>query len=515
MPLPTPGEGESHDEFVSRCMGDATMVEEFDESDQRAAVCERQWSEGSSVGGSGVRAGLSARSRFYGQPWRMERRRLLGLVSQVLRPVQVDAASVRAVAAEAAEAAEAEPLYEVVAGVATIAIVGPMIKGRDPVYDWFGIQYTDTQRTSAAVAAAMRDPAVKSLLLWIDSGGGMTAGLDELTDWVTAAASAKPVVAHVSDWGASAAYEVAACATFISANEGAAVGSIGTCAVVWDDSERYAKAGVKAHLISSGGVKGQDVYGGVPVSEAYLAELQRLVDGLTEQFIGRVASGRGMSVESVRKLATGEMWLAAAAKERGLIDHVGSGDAAIARAVVLGARSEGRAVEESDMADAKTAADLLAEHPEASKALADRAAQEAQDAERESLKAMLEAFPGREAFAAQCAAEGLTAEQAKARLADVLLEENAAKDKEIAELAEQAAEADKAARGAITDGDDEDTDDGDDADEPTTYAEAKAVVEAELGTDATVSDVVRAVRDRWPTLCEGEPRAHKVRRPRG
>ena len=128
---------------------------------------------------------------------------------------------------------------------------------------------------------------------------------------------------------------------------------------------------------------------------------------------------------------------------------------------------------------------------------------------------MLEAFPGREAFAAQCAAEGLTAEQAKARLADVLLEENAAKDKEIAELAEQAAEADKAARGAITDGDDEDTDDGDDADEPTTYAEAKAVVEAELGTDATVSDVVRAVRDRWPTLCEGEPRAHKVRRPRG
>ncbi len=45
MPLPTPTEGETQDEFVSRCMGDETANADFPEQEQRAAVCYRQWSE--------------------------------------------------------------------------------------------------------------------------------------------------------------------------------------------------------------------------------------------------------------------------------------------------------------------------------------------------------------------------------------------------------------------------------------------------------------------------------------
>lgn len=43
MPLPTPDEGEGHDDFISRCMGDDNAVEEFPDESQRRAVCERQW----------------------------------------------------------------------------------------------------------------------------------------------------------------------------------------------------------------------------------------------------------------------------------------------------------------------------------------------------------------------------------------------------------------------------------------------------------------------------------------
>ena len=43
MPLPKPNPGESQDDFVSRCMGNDTMNEEFPEQDQRAAVCMSQF----------------------------------------------------------------------------------------------------------------------------------------------------------------------------------------------------------------------------------------------------------------------------------------------------------------------------------------------------------------------------------------------------------------------------------------------------------------------------------------
>lgn len=43
MPLPKPNSGESEDEFVSRCMGNDTMVSDFPDQGQRAAVCYSQF----------------------------------------------------------------------------------------------------------------------------------------------------------------------------------------------------------------------------------------------------------------------------------------------------------------------------------------------------------------------------------------------------------------------------------------------------------------------------------------
>ena len=43
MPMPVPKDGESEDAFMDRCMGADGMVEEFPESDQRAAVCHKQF----------------------------------------------------------------------------------------------------------------------------------------------------------------------------------------------------------------------------------------------------------------------------------------------------------------------------------------------------------------------------------------------------------------------------------------------------------------------------------------
>ena len=39
MPIPTKRATESRDEFISRCMGNSTMVSEYPDVSQRYAVC--------------------------------------------------------------------------------------------------------------------------------------------------------------------------------------------------------------------------------------------------------------------------------------------------------------------------------------------------------------------------------------------------------------------------------------------------------------------------------------------
>lgn len=45
MPLPTPNKEEKKQDFMSRCMSNEKMKEEFEENGQRYSVCETQWEE--------------------------------------------------------------------------------------------------------------------------------------------------------------------------------------------------------------------------------------------------------------------------------------------------------------------------------------------------------------------------------------------------------------------------------------------------------------------------------------
>lgn len=43
MPLPKPIQAEEEESFLTRCMSDTVMVEEFPKLEQRFAVCKIQW----------------------------------------------------------------------------------------------------------------------------------------------------------------------------------------------------------------------------------------------------------------------------------------------------------------------------------------------------------------------------------------------------------------------------------------------------------------------------------------
>lgn len=205
-------------------------------------------------------------------------------------------------------------------GVAIIEINGVLTKYSSSLAE--GTAYLDLRH---AVRNAARAPAVKSILLLIDSPGGGVMGLDDAARDIAAAGQQKPTAAYIEDLGASAAYYLASQTQRISANPAGLVGSIGTYAVVYDASKMAEQIGLRVHVLKSGTFKGAGEPGTV-VTDEQLAEFQRIVDQYGAMFRAAVAAGRKLSAERVAALADGRMHLAADAVALGLVDRVESFD---------------------------------------------------------------------------------------------------------------------------------------------------------------------------------------------
>jgi ClpP class serine protease len=151
------------------------------------------------------------------------------------------------------------------------------------------------------------------------------------------------VKAFIEDLGASGAYWAAASADSISANSGAAIGSIGVFMVVQDTSEQAEKLGIKVHVVKAGEMKAAGTWG-TEVSQDFLDYLKtEIIDPTYESFISGIMRGRKSTRDSVLSLATGRVWHAERAREMGLIDAVESFESfmeSFSKEVVMSATSE-------------------------------------------------------------------------------------------------------------------------------------------------------------------------------
>jgi len=234
----------------------------------------------------------------------------------------------------------AEKPYLTSDGVMVIPINGVMTKYDSSFAD------ASSVRIRKAVRASVKSDAVKAILLHIDSPGGTVSGTADLADEVASAAKVKPVTAYIEDLGASAAYWVASQAQKIYANPSGLVGSIGAFTVLTDLSGMAGQRGIKVHVVRAGDFKGMGTVG-TAVTDAQLGEAQRLIDGITAQFVVAVARGRRVSAETAMSWRDGRVHLASDAKAMGLIDGVEGLDAVMQRAMPTqsrvrpGMRSEG------------------------------------------------------------------------------------------------------------------------------------------------------------------------------
>ncbi len=176
---------------------------------------------------------------------------------------------------------------------------------------------------------------VKAIVLRVDSPGGGVGPSQEIHDEVRRIDADKPVIVSMGSVAASGGYYIAAPARLIFANPGTITGSIGVIMEFTNFQELLEKIGLHSQAVKSG--KHKDIGSPVrPMTEEERALLQGLIDDVHAQFVDSIAAGRHLDVQKVRALADGRIFTGRQARDLGLVDELGSLEAAIRRAGELG-----------------------------------------------------------------------------------------------------------------------------------------------------------------------------------
>lgn len=295
------------------------------------------------------------------------------------------------------------------------------------------------------------DASIKKVILDIDSGGGMAAGIWDLMPTLDALKDKKPVHAIANPFCASAAYAIGCAATTFHVNRSAVSGSIGVVRPHMDMSAALEKWGMKPTLFVAGRMKAAgNAY--EPLTPEVRAYIQAGVDRTYGEFVAHVSKYRGLD-EGVVRATEARVYDAGDAVDLGLADGVMSFDELVehvrngktqssrSRATTptggthMSTQKDGAGLSQADLdriaasiaplLPAKAAAQGEQRSDTITRAEAERMASDAATAavkaDRDRTAAVL-ALPeakGHEAYALKLALKGMSADEAKELLVDL------------------------------------------------------------------------------------------------
>jgi protease-4 len=213
--------------------------------------------------------------------------------------------------------------------IGVIPIEGVIAAGKNRLSP-FGVDTiagSETIRRQLETAAL--DTDIKAIVLRIDSPGGDATASDGIWRAVVQARKRKPVVAVMGDFGASGGYLAAVGADVVLAQPSTLTGSIGVFALKPDLSGLLSKLEVNDVALQRG-ANARILSVLKPWTPAERALVERQVAAYYSSFVGRVASGRGLSAEQVGAVAAGRVWTGAQALDQKLVDRIGTFSDAVA-----------------------------------------------------------------------------------------------------------------------------------------------------------------------------------------
>lgn len=206
--------------------------------------------------------------------------------------------------------------------VAVVHATGPITVGAGGGSPFSGPS-VGSDSLGALLRQAGRDPAVRAVVLRIDSPGGSYVASDALRRQVLALREAgTPVVASMGTVAGSGGYFLAMPCDRVLASAGTLTGSIGVFAGKQVLRDALAKVGVHREAVTSG--PWADMFSpDRPFTDEEWARLEGWLDRVYADFTTKAAADRGMPLADLEAVARGRVWTGADALERGLVDQLG------------------------------------------------------------------------------------------------------------------------------------------------------------------------------------------------
>ncbi len=185
-------------------------------------------------------------------------------------------------------------------------------------------QENDVSLFAQQLRKAEKDPAVKAIVLRINSPGGTVSASDLMYDEVLRfkARTKKPVVASAQDVAASGAYYVACAADKIIVQPTSVIGSIGVIFNTFDLSGTLDKIGARTNVIKSAPLKdmGSPFK---PMGDDERVVMQGMVNEFYARFKSVVQTNRHLDDATLAAVSDGRVFTGSRAVELKLADQAG------------------------------------------------------------------------------------------------------------------------------------------------------------------------------------------------
>jgi protease-4 len=207
--------------------------------------------------------------------------------------------------------------------IAIVPVIGTITGGKNRDEPLGGEEIAGADSVVRALKRASEDSSVAAIVLRVDSGGGDGMASDLMYRAVLEARKKKPVIASMGDVAASGGYYAAMAADEIWAEPTTITGSIGVFMLKPALEGLGDKLGVHQDVTQRGDLA--DIIGLYhPWTPEERTAAQRWVDAFYDDFITEVSKSRHIEKKDVDKIARGRVWSGADAKDRKLVDNLGS-----------------------------------------------------------------------------------------------------------------------------------------------------------------------------------------------
>lgn len=228
-------------------------------------------------------------------------------------------------------------------GVKNIAIVyanGEIVSGKGTA------EMIGSETTVQHLRKARNNDSIKAVVLRVNSPGGSALASDVIWREIELIKkSGKKVVVSMGDLAASGGYYISCNADRIFAQENTITGSIGVFGVVPNAQKlmnekvgiTFDRAKTNEHADLMSFTK--------PLTDEEYSVIQKEVDRIYDDFISRVAEGRGISKAMVDSIGQGRVWSGKDALSINLVDEIGGIEEAVAHAAELAKISNPRVMD--------------------------------------------------------------------------------------------------------------------------------------------------------------------------